>query len=80
MYGGTQQKKRKSTCAGIKALKATGGNFAFDFPAQKIHEAKRPDGALDVANVSVVAVVPYLIMKATAMGRGKAKDAYDIYF
>lgn len=66
---------------GIKALKATGGNFAFDFPAQKIHvEAKRPDGALDVANVSVVAVVPYLIMKAAAMGRGKSKDAYDIYF
>ena len=29
---------------------------------------------------SVVAVVPYLIMKAAAMGRGKAKDAYDIYF
>jgi len=56
-------------------------NFAFDFPPQKIHlEAKRPDGACDVANVSVVAVVPYLIMKAAAMGRGKAKDAYDIYF
>lgn len=29
---------------------------------------------------SVVAVVPYLIMKAAAMGRGKVKDAYDIYF
>lgn len=43
-------------------------------------EAKRPDGAYDVANVSVVAVVPYLIMKAAAMGRGKTKDAYDIYF
>ena len=81
MYGGTQQKRRSQHVQGIKALKATGGNFAFDFPAQKIHvEAKRPDGALDVANVSVVAVVPYLIMKATAMGRGKAKDAYDIYF
>ena len=81
MYGGTQLKRRSQHVQGIKALKATGGNFAFDFPAQKIHvEAKRPDGALDVANVSVVAVVPYLIMKATAMGRGKAKDAYDIYF
>ena len=43
-------------------------------------EAERPDGAIDVANVSVVAVVPYLIMKTAAMGRGKAKDAYDIYF
>lgn len=53
----------------------------FDFPPQKIHvEANRPDGAYDVANVSVVAVVPYMIMKTAAMERGKAKDAYDIYF
>lgn len=81
MYGGTQMKKRSQHVQGIKALKATGGNFAFDFPAQKISvEAKRPDSAMDVANVNVVAVVPYIIMKAAAMGRGKAKDAYDIYF
>lgn len=81
MYGGTQMKRRSQHVQGIKALKATGGNFAFDFPAQKISvEAKRPDGAMDVVNVNVVAVVPYIIMKAAAMGRGKAKDAYDIYF
>ena len=81
MYGGTQPKKRSQHVQGVKALKATGGNFAFDFPPQKIHvEAKRPDGAVDTANVSVVAVVPFLIMKTAAMGRGKAKDAYDIYF
>lgn len=74
MYGGTQQKRRSQHVQGIKALKATGGNFAFDFPAQKIHvEAKRPDGALDVANVSVVAVVPYLIMKATAWEEERPK-------
>ena len=81
MYGGTQEKKRSQHVQGMKALKATGGNFAFDYPSQKISlEAKRPDGAVDVANVSVIAVVPYLIMKTAAMGRGKAKDAYDIYF
>lgn len=81
MYGGTISKKRSQHVQGLKALKATGGNFVFDFPAQKISvEAERPDGALDVANVNVVAVVPYLIMKTAAMGRGKAKDAYDIYF
>ena len=81
MYGGTLPKRKSQHVQGIKALKATGGNFAFDFPPQKIHvEAKRPDGAYDVANVNVVAVVPYLIMKAAAIGRGKAKDAYDIYF
>ena len=81
MYGGTQSKRRSQHVQGIKALKAKGGNFAFEFPSQKISvEAERPDGAIDVANVSVVAVVPYLIMKTAAMGRGKAKDAYDIYF
>lgn len=65
----------------MKVLKATGGNFAFEYPSQKISlEAKRPDGAVDIANISVIAVVPYLIMKTAAMGRGKAKDAYDIYF
>ena len=81
MYGGTQSKRRSQHVQGIKALKATGGNFAFEFPAQNISiEAKRTDGAMDVANVNVVAVVPYIIMKTVAMGRGKAKDAYDIYF
>ena len=81
MYGGTQPKKRSQHVQGMKALKATGGNFAFDFPAQKIRvEARRPDGAMDVADANVIAVVPYLIMKTAAMGRGKAKDAYDIYF
>ena len=81
MYGGTQQKRRSQHVQGLKALKATGGNFAFDFPAQKINvEAERPDGAIDVARVNVVAMVPYIIMKTAAMGRGKAKDAYDIYF
>lgn len=81
MYGGTQKKKRSQHVQGIKALKATGGNFAFDFSPQIIRvEAARPDGALDTVNINVIATVPYLVMKAAALGRGKAKDAYDIYF
>lgn len=81
IYGGTTIKKRSQHVQGIRALKATGGNFAFEFPPQKIIiEAKRPDGAIDTATVNVVAVVPYLIMKSAALGRGKPKDAYDIYF
>ena len=81
MYGGTQKKKRSQHVQGVKALKATGGNFAFEFEPQEVKvEAKRPDGAVDVAHVNVVAVVPYLVMKTAAMGRGKAKDAYDVYF
>lgn len=81
MYGGTQPKRRSQHVQGLKALKATGGNFAFDFPAQEINvEAERPDGAIDIAKINVVAIVPYIIMKTAALGRGKAKDAYDIYF
>lgn len=81
IYGGTAFKKRSQHVQGVKALKATGGNFAFEFPPQQVKiEAERVDGAIDTAVVNVVAVVPYLIMKTAAMGRGKAKDAYDIYF
>ena len=81
MYGGTQKKKRSQHVQGVKALKATGGNFAFEFEPQTIRvEAERADGAVDVVRVNVIAVVPYFVMKTAAMGRGKAKDAYDLYF
>ena len=66
---------------GIKALPATGGNFAFEFPPTDVKiEYKRPDGALDSGHVNVISVVPYLVMKTMALGRGKPKDAYDIYY
>ena len=66
---------------GIKALPATGGNFAFEFPPTDIKiEYTRPDGALDSGHINVIAIVPYLVMKAMALGRGKPKDAYDIYW
>ena len=65
---------------GIKALPATGGNFAFEFPPTDVKiEYMRPDGALDSGHVNVISIVPYLVMKAMALGRGKPKDAYDIY-
>lgn len=81
MYGGTKKEKHSQHIQGMTALKATGGNFAFEFPPQRIKvEAQRPDGAIDIVHVNVVAVVPYIVMKTAALGRGKAKDAYDIYF
>lgn len=65
---------------GIKALPATGGNFAFEFPPTDVKiEYIRFDGALDSGHVNVISVVPYLVMKTMALGRGKPKDAYDIY-
>ena len=76
MYGGTQKKKRSQHVQGVKALKATGGNFAFEFDPQTVRiEAERTDGAMDVVRVNVIAVVPYFVMKTAAMGRGKSKDA-----
>ena len=49
MYGGTQKKKRSQHVQGVKALKATGGNFAFEFDPQTVRiEAERTDGAMDV--------------------------------
>ena len=66
---------------GIKALPATGGNFAFEFPPSEICiEYVREDGALDSGHVNVVSIIPYLVMNAAALGRGKPKDAYDIYW
>lgn len=65
---------------GIKTLPATGGNFAFEFPPTDVLiEYTRSDGALDSGHVNVISAVPYLVMKAAALGRGKPKDAYDIY-
>lgn len=81
MYGGTNNLKRSQHVQGIKALKVTGGNFAFEIKPQTIKiKAKRVDGAIDVGKVNVVGIVPFIIMKTMALGRGKAKDAYDIYF
>jgi hypothetical protein len=78
-YGGTSGKRSKHV-DGIKALPATGGNFAFEFPPENVEiKYKRPDGALDTGHVNVVSAVPYIVMKTEALGRGKPKDAYDIY-
>ncbi len=66
---------------GIKALPATGGNFAFEFPPENIKiDYTRPDGALDTGHVRVISIIPYIVMKTSALGRGKPKDAYDIYY
>ena len=80
-YGGTSKEKRSQHIQGIKALKATGGNFAFETSAKIITlKAKRPDGADDTVHIRVVSIMAFLVMKAAALGRGKSKDAYDIYF
>lgn len=79
-YGGDGSNVSKHI-DGIKALPASGGNFAFDFPPEEIKiKYIREDGSIDIGHVNVIAVIPYLVMKTIALGRGKSKDAYDIYF
>lgn len=79
MYGGKDGSVSKHV-GGIKALPATGGNYAFDFPANDVTiEYRKPNGDIDIGHVRVISEVPYIIMKTAAMGRGKPKDAYDIY-
>lgn len=79
-YGGTDGKVSKHV-DDLKVLPATGGNFAFEFDPKDVRiEYMRPDGAKDICHVNVVFIVPYLVMKTAALGRGKPKDAYDIYF
>ena len=78
-YGGDGENVSKHV-DGVKAFPATGGNFAFEFPSKNIKiEYQRSDGAKDFGNVHVISIVPYLVMKSAALGRGKPKDAYDIY-
>ncbi len=78
-YGGEDGSFSKHV-DGIKTLPATGGNYAFEFPpVSRAIDYTRPDGAKDVGHVNIVSIVPYIVMKALALGRGKPKDAYDIY-
>jgi hypothetical protein len=80
-YGGNVDSKRSQHIQGLKMLKTTGGNFAFELP--RIHKrltARRPDGAIETSEICIVSIVPFLVMKAAALGRNKPKDAYDIYF
>ncbi len=79
-YGGDGRNVSKHI-DGIKALPATGGNFAFEFPPTDVKiEYARMDGAVDTSHINVISLIPYLVMKTAALGRGKPKDAYDIYY
>ena len=67
----TRKEKHNQHVQRLKAMKATGGDFAFKFePRQVKLEAPRPDGAIDTARVNDVTLVPYFVMKTAAIGRG----------
>jgi len=60
-YGGNSEQKHSQHIQGLKALKATGGNFAFEIPSvEKTFEARRPDGAIDTGRINVVSIVSFM--------------------
>ena len=80
-YGGTGKGHRTQKVQGVRPRKARGCDLAFDAPVELDVEGELPGGGLDRASIRVVAIVPFLVMKAMALAdRLKEKDAYDIYY
>ena len=80
-YGGTARGHRTQRVQDIKPRKARGADLLFDESVERQIEARLPSGVLDRVTVKVAGVVPYLVMKSSALdSRVKEKDAYDIWF
>lgn len=82
-YGGRGKKHENQNIQDIKAKKARGSDLIFgetDRYEEVVLEGKLPSGAKDSVRCKVAGVVPFLVMKGMAIGRGKPKDGYDIEF
>lgn len=80
-YGGTGKKHRTQMVQDMHPRKTHGCDLAFEMPVEILIKGVLPDGGLDQTSVRVVSIVPFIIMKAFALGdRLKEKDAYDIYY
>lgn len=82
-YGGSGKKRESQTIQDAKARKARGSDLIFDNAnrfTEIVMEGELPNGALDSVRCRVAGVVPFLVMKGMALGRGKPKDAYDIEY
>lgn len=80
-YGGTSKKHRTQVVQDMHPRKARGCDLAFDMPVEITLKGCLPDGGFDHVPVKVASIIPFIIMKAFALGdRLKEKDAYDIYY
>jgi hypothetical protein len=82
-YGGRGKRHEHQHIQDTKARKARGSDLVFDEShhfLEVILEGSLPNGALDSVCCKVAGVVPFLVMKGMAIGRGKTKDAYDIEY
>ncbi len=84
-YGGRGKKhENQNVQKEVKARKARGSDLIFDESNNRfkevILEGRLPSGAKDSVRCKIAGVVPFLVMKGMAIGRGKPKDAYDIEY
>lgn len=82
-YGGSSKKRESQTVQDTKARKARGSDLIFEKGnhfTEIVLEGQLPNGALDSVRCRIAGVVPFLVMKGMALGRGKPKDAYDIEY
>jgi len=79
-YGGRSQRHENQFVQDTRARKARGCDLVFSRVEEVILEGTLPNGARDSARCNVEGVVPFLVMKGMALGRGKPKDAYDIEY
>lgn len=67
----------------MKARKARGSDLIFGDEnryQELVLDGRLPGGAKDSVRCKVAGVVPFIIMKGMAIGRGKPKDGYDIEY
>ena len=79
-YGGRSQRHENQFVQDTRARKARGCDLVFSRVEEVILEGTLPNGARDTVRCKVAGVVPFLVMKGMALGRGKPKDAYDIEY
>ena len=84
-YGGRGKNHEHQNIQDIKARKARGSDLIFGMGEKNrfkeiILEGRLPNGDRDSVRFKIAGVVPFLVMKGMAIGRGKPKDAYDIEF
>lgn len=79
-YGGRSARHENQFVQDTRARKARGCDLVFDRVEEVILEGTLPNGSRDSVRCKVAGVVPFLVMKGMALGRGKPKDAYDIEY
>jgi len=80
-YEGQGSSHRTQRVQDVHMRKARGADLLGDLSVERQIEARLPSGAIDRVSIRVAGIVPFIVMKASALeGRIKSKDAYDIHY